>query len=333
MTQNPLVSVIVPIYNVEQYVEKCLASIQQQKYANIEVILVDDGTPDSSGEIAKSFASTDERFHYYRKENGGLSSARNYGLEHCTGAYVSFVDSDDWVEPDFILQFIQAITEDDSDMVICNMRYVFADGNVRKRTPIIPNRQCVNSDKAIEDLLEQTIFRCHAQNKFFKRELFEDKESPVRFAEGRIYEDVFTTYKLFFNANKVSYIPSFTYNYLQNRKDSILNSGFSFKQFDLLDAFDEIYAVACNHPALKSAFEVMVSTGVVSLMNMIYPVYSSLEPDDARTVKSTILDTPRRYGNIRYVQLIRRTKIYGLRYFLIIHCFELYIMFMKVARK
>lgn len=118
--ENQLISVIVPIYNVENYLRMCLDSIEHQTYSNIEVLLINDGSPDESGEICQEYVARDSRFHYFEKENGGLSDARNYGIARAKGKFLTFIDSDDWVEPTYIEDMYQAALDNDSEIVVSN---------------------------------------------------------------------------------------------------------------------------------------------------------------------------------------------------------------------
>jgi glycosyltransferase involved in cell wall biosynthesis len=220
MNPNYLISVIVPIYNVEKYIRKCIDSIVGQTYKNLEIFLVDDGSADNCGSICEKYAQKDKRIKVIHKENGGLSSARNAALDVATGDYVMFVDSDDWVEPDFCKRALEmAIREDVSivsfayNNVIINeknneiKRYGRATNNVRK----------VTSSEAIKHLIlkDDVIFN-FAWNKIYKRELFND----VRYPMGMTYEDQGTTYILLYKAKNIFVSNEILYNYVR-RVDSI----------------------------------------------------------------------------------------------------------------
>ena len=116
--ENELISVIVPIYNVENYLRMCLDSIQNQTYKNFECLLINDGSPDNSAEICREYAAKDSRFRYFEKENGGVSSARNLGIERSEGVYITFVDSDDWVEPDYLEVLYSIIVQEKADISV-----------------------------------------------------------------------------------------------------------------------------------------------------------------------------------------------------------------------
>src|SRR5690554_7662212 len=128
MSNKPIISIIVPVYRVEKYIAKCLLSIQQQTFKDFECIVVDDGSPDDSAEIGKKAVEGDERFIFVSKPNGGLASARNFGLDHAKGEYIAFVDSDDWVEPDFLELPYDAILREDADVCMLGINYVDEEG-------------------------------------------------------------------------------------------------------------------------------------------------------------------------------------------------------------
>ena len=157
---QPLVSVIVPIFNVEKYIEKCLESIRNQTYKEIEVLLINDGTKDKSGIIAEEFCKSDNRFKYYAKPNGGVSSARNYGLERASGEYIYFIDSDDWIEKNYIEELLAGFT-DDVDVVIAN--YTLVDSVIGKT--YVPFRDCTKS-KVYSDEEKEDQILCRNINSY-----------------------------------------------------------------------------------------------------------------------------------------------------------------------
>lgn len=232
------VSIVIPIYNVERYVEKCILSVLKQDYDNLEIILVNDGSTDKSGAIAREIAMKDKRIKYFEKENGGLSSARNYGLDKATGEFIAFVDSDDWIEEDYVSKNVDFVNTYDCDMVISNIRYIYEDGRIRNRVPKITNNVILDCRKAIYEEFLGNQYKFHIVNKFCKISIY--KDNCIRFPENKIYEDMFTSYKLVLKCKKVGLMSDFLYNYLQNRNGSILNTKFNSNRFDILEALDEI---------------------------------------------------------------------------------------------
>lgn len=282
MNKNYLVSIIVPIYNVEKYLNKCLESIISQKYKNLEILLINDGSTDNSEKIIKKFLKKDNRIKYFCKENGGLSSARNFGLEHCSGDYICFVDGDDWINIDYVLKNIKTIDCYNCDMVISNISYIYNDGSTKRRVPKIKRKKIINRKQAIKKLLNGKSYKFHIVNKFCKKEIYDKKN--IKFPCGKIYEDMFTSYKLFVNSSKIALIPDNLYYYLQNRPGSILNTVFKENRFDVLEAIDEII----NNKVIKTNTNKLDKQNfyVLNILSLIsYLVYVS----DAKTLKGYLM--------------------------------------------
>ncbi len=206
---DPLVSIIVPIYNVEEYLQRCLDSIINQTYKTIEIILVDDGSPDKCGEMCDEFAKQDSRIIVIHKENGGLSSARNAGLDIAKGDYVMFVDSDDYVEPQFCEIPLKLALEKNVEIVSFGYNKVFEAGHrlCRKTN----NPRIINSSEGIREIIEKKdIIFSFAVNKIYDKTLF----SHIRYPYGKIYEDQATTYLLFHEAKEIYVSDSVLYNYV-----------------------------------------------------------------------------------------------------------------------
>lgn len=207
----PKVSVIVPFYNVEKYIEKCLESLVNQTLEDIEIILVNDGSKDDSLDIAKKFIQKfPNKIIYLEKENGGLSDARNYGIPHAKGEYIAFLDSDDYIEKDMYKDMYEIAQKEKSDMVECDFYWEF------------PNKMKKSVGQLYyekKEMLEK--IRVVAWNKLIKRELLENEE--IRFPKGYRYEDVEFTYKLVPFLDKVSFLKKTYIHYIQ-REGSITNS-------------------------------------------------------------------------------------------------------------
>lgn len=229
------VSVVVPIYNVEKYLNRCLQSIINQSYKNIEIILVNDGSTDNSLQIAEEEEKNDSRIKIITQKNQGLSMARNTGIQHATGEYICFVDSDDFVHKDYVKCLIENLEENDSDISVCDYLYI----NEKDETWSKKNKgeKIFSNLEAINDLLvgnQET--EVMAWNKLYKLSLF--KENNIFFPKGKLHEDNFTTYKLYYYAKKISLIPDKLYFYLQ-RTDSIMGKKFNIKRLDVLQAVEE----------------------------------------------------------------------------------------------
>lgn len=232
-----LVSVIVPVYNVEKYLKECIESICAQTYRKLEIILVNDGSRDSSFDICQELALQDRRIRVIDKENGGLSSARNAGMAIAGGKYYSFIDSDDYIEAEMIQDLISIMKVGGADICCCN--YDFCDENskiFRKNKIAVEGTQFYQAEEAIELLLLENYFKCFAWNKLFKRELFDG----ITYPEGKIYEDIYTTYSLIKKCAKVALTGKTLYHY-RMRNDSITRSVFNKRKYDVLEPIRRIH--------------------------------------------------------------------------------------------
>lgn len=224
-----LISVIVPVYKVEQYLDKCVQSIVNQTYSNLEIILVDDGSPDHCGTMCDAWASKDNRIKVVHKKNGGLSDARNAGMDIATGVYTAFVDSDDWISTDFIQTLYDAVKQGDAQIAGCDVYTVYPDEEPRDRDGDGNLRICT-AEEAIGDILKGQGFRAVAWNKLYLSALLAEERYPV----GKHHEDEFFTYRIYGKAKKLVYVDRPMYFYLQ-RQGSIMHS-FTIKRLDALDA-------------------------------------------------------------------------------------------------
>ena len=218
MRKEPLVSVIVPVYKVQQYLVKCVKSITEQTYKNLEIILVDDGSPDDCPKMCDDFAKKDKRIKVIHKQNGGLSDARNAGTDIATGDFVMYVDSDDYLELNTIEVLYNNLVETDSDVSFSEYAFVYEDDEGKK---ITENKLMTYSKKELVHCFSKpgAVYFTVAWCKLFKREIVGD----IRFPVGKLHEDEFTTYKILFNANKVVRTNSTLYRYLQ-RSGSIMQN-------------------------------------------------------------------------------------------------------------
>ena len=236
---NDLISVIVPVYNTEKYLRICIESILNQSYKNIELLLINDGSSDSSAEICREYLHKDKRCYYFEKENGGLSDARNYGIERATGEYISFVDSDDFLM-DLALEKLHATALlGEADLVVGGFCYFDSpdfylfDRKVFGNSPIT----IVEKEFAINQMDELTDapFLCYstAWGKLYKRSLFEN----IRYPLGKYAEDQFTTWKLYLAAERIVVSNHTIYAYRKNSEGLSLN--FNLSHLDYIDALEE----------------------------------------------------------------------------------------------
>ena len=234
--RSPLVTVIVPVYKVEPYLEKCVDSVLCQTYSNLEVILVDDGSPDRCGEMCEVYAGLDSRVRVIHQENRGLSGARNTGLDVCQGEYVLFVDSDDWVEEIAVERLLQANVDNKTEAACCG--YFDENGKGSKAHPLVRTEIVYKGDRILPSAVDGQ-FGLFAWNKLWKRDLF-TKEN--RFPMGRFFEDLSTTWKFFDQCNRVVCIPDILFHY-RIRRDSISNTKNMKNLVDHWTAYKERYDV------------------------------------------------------------------------------------------
>lgn len=226
-----MITVIVPVYNVEKYLSKCIESIINQTYSDLEIILIDDGSTDRSGEICDEYQKKDNRIKVIHKKNGGLSDARNWGLNIATGKYIAFLDSDDWIDKDLYKQLYNLINKYNSDIAICNFKNAYSEDIEL----IYSDKEEVYSNvQALEKIYsEQYLQMIVAWNKLYRAEIIKDKRYPV----GKIHEDEFLTPILLERANKIVYTNSELIYYRQT-PNSIMNSKFNIKRLDYLYSVD-----------------------------------------------------------------------------------------------
>lgn len=223
---NPRISVIVPVYNVEKYLNRCMDSLLAQTYHNLQIILVDDGSQDGSGAICDEYATLDSRIRVIHKENGGLSSARNAGLKIADGEYIGYVDSDDWIEPDMYYLMIQAIKDNNAQLAACRYKQVTPDGVIDNGSPdIISLSRDELLDIYVNEHPKYVIYNS-VWSKLYSRELVED----LQFPEGKNSEDIIYTTKAFCRLDRAVYIDKGLYNYVTGRPDSIMNDSKSGKR-------------------------------------------------------------------------------------------------------
>ena len=237
---NELISVIVPVYNVEKYIERCVKSLIGQSYKNIEVLLIDDGSTDKSGDICNSLVSLDSRLRVYHKKNGGLSSARNYGIQYATGEILAFIDSDDCVYKDFFKILMEKRKLTGANIVSSNMFLFSGESEPNIINDTIPKLKVLHGNEIIQEYFapkENKPYIYHGLcMKIYDKDLF----SGLQFEEGRLHEDLFITYKLLKKTNTFCYVDIPIYFYNQGNANSICKN-FRKKNFiDEYDAFEQM---------------------------------------------------------------------------------------------
>lgn len=246
VSKEPLVSVIVPVYNVEKYLSCCLDSIILQTYKNLEIIVVDDGSTDDSGDICDEYAKKDKRIEVIHKKNGGLSDARNAGLNVAKGEYITLIDSDDWVDNDYVEQQVVAIMESGADIIITSHKVHYPKKIIDYATS---ERAVYGPEEVLERILYSQGIDLSAWAKLYRAELF----YGVKYPKGRLYEDAATTYKLIDRCKKIAINSVSTYNYRMNDK-SISRCEFNPKKMDLIVSTREMTDyVRTKYPHLAKA--------------------------------------------------------------------------------
>ena len=248
MEQSPCVSVIVPVYKVAAYLPRCVDSILAQTWRNLEIILVDDGSPDECGSICDVYAEKDPRIRVIHKENGGLSSARNAGLDTASGEYIGFVDSDDWIEPEMYARMLALMEKYDAKMV-CAGRYD-VDGRTGERSVgLCPEREeCVSGETMAGRIFLWDHCDSSAWDKLYRRELFRQTRYPV----GQVCEDMPVTYRLALSAERIALCDRPFYNYFHRPGSITTTRGISDKTFHESRNTEIIYPyIRKNYPSLE----------------------------------------------------------------------------------
>lgn len=230
---NIQLSIIIPVYNVEKYLRKCLDSVLDQDLSNYEVIIVNDGSTDGSESIINEYTDKyGERIKAYKKENGGLSSARNYGVPYAQGEYICFLDSDDYVEKNHYRKMYDLAKNDNADLVVSDFEYVWENKNQ-------PNLY-KNGIEYVNESLNKCMFLSplFSWNKMYRKKLFSDL--GCKYPEGLWYEDIPVTLLYASNSKKISHLKEKGFNYLQ-RSTSIMGSSYSPKMKDIFIEFENIY--------------------------------------------------------------------------------------------
>lgn len=316
---NKIVSVIVPVYKVEQYIHRAVDSILKQTYKHLDIILVDDGSPDRCGMICDEYAMTDSRVRVIHKNNGGLSSARNSGLEIAVGEYVIFVDSDDFIHPHMVERLLSVAKKENCDIVQC--RFFRFDSNIPKEL-LYDKEQLISRYDAL-DRIDDAVYMA-AWNKIYKKELFAD----IRFPERKIHEDVGCTYKLFFASERIAVISDELYGYYVN-PDSITTSRIKLNKLDLIDVYEEqmefFNEKGLRHYSNRSANNLAACFGtLLSYKSERYESYDeflSAIQNKFSVLRKRLLKTALRadlylsvlfsFGNVRFMKICHKIKTRG----------------------
>ena len=292
---KPLISVIVPVYNVKKYVEKCLDSILRQKYKNLDIVVVDDGSDDGSSEICDNLEKKDKRVRVFHKKNGGLSDARNFGLRKAKGDIVAFVDSDDFVNENFVGAMLESMEKNNADVVVCGYN------------DIVPNEENMSGGEAAVKLLtHHENVDTVTWNKMYKKSLFLGNE--IWFPVGKKHEDTLTTYKLLARAKRVSYINRPLYYYI-DRKGSIMSTEkiegrLAMRELAAKEAVDYFR----NHNDLRQAAEISLLLAKYAYLD--FAIAGKINENDGRKARRWIAENTNKYKGNKY--LSKKLKLYNI---------------------
>ncbi|APF24142.1 glycosyltransferase family 2 protein [Clostridium butyricum] len=261
MINGELISVVIPVYNVEKYLPKCIESIINQTYTNLQIILVDDGSTDNSGSICDEYKKKDTRIMVIHKKNGGLSDARNVGIKYSKGKYIGFVDSDDYINKKMYEIMMENMVNNKANISIVNRYYVFEDGQEFLRYSINESIKVMSNLEAIEEMNNFSTFDMAAWDKLYEKELFNDIEFPV----GKLSEDFYIMYLLFEKCKRIVYDSSPLYYYYQRNNSISRNKKINF---DFVRAAKEQMTYIENrYPKLKPCMRVAYISANLTVYN------------------------------------------------------------------
>ena len=280
MENKGLVSVIIPVYNVEKYLRECIDSVLKQTYENVEVILVDDGSTDTSKKICREYEKKDSRITVVCQENAGASAARNKGLEFASGKYIYFLDSDDWLECTAFEQLFNYINQENAEVVFFNALSIDKDtGKVSDKH--YNHKETYITEEGYKVLKKRVLnkeFRVTPWSMFFRKAFLD--EHNIRFIEGVMYEDMMFAYQVFSEADKVAHLSESLY-YRRYRENSVMTSKVRKKNFDsAVKVYDEIYQYSKNQIE-----EVKCSEHIARCAYNVINVYEKLNKEERAICK------------------------------------------------
>ena len=273
-----MISVIVPVYNVEPYLRKCLDSVINQTFRDLEILIVDDGSTDGSGRICDEYAAKDSRIRVFHTDNHGLSAARNYALDRLHGDYIAFIDSDDWFEETALQTFLTTAQETGADIVACQFYQEYVDKTVEPSgfsTEFVEEGSDILASMILDHKLTEDVW-----NKFYKAGLF----NSIRYPEGMIFEDKATTYKLLQRAKKLVYIPAPLIHY-RNRKGSLSNDHSMKSLTDYWTVYRERFDTLS--PISEQYYKTALSEAVSAISRM-WRWYAGCTKEEQRRAENTL---------------------------------------------
>ncbi|MGN0500557.1 MAG: glycosyltransferase family 2 protein [Ruminococcus sp.] len=294
-----LISVVVPVYKVEEYLNRCVDSILHQTFTDFEIILVDDGSPDNCGKICDEYAKKDNRITVIHKSNGGLSDARNAGIEwafqNSNSEWITFIDSDDWVHKDYLKLLYKAVKDNNVDVSVC--RYVETTGEDDLK--IQDDESFVKLWNPEDFFVQENVNAIVAWGKLYRKNLWKD----IRYPYGRIHEDEFTTYKLLFQNDKIAVVDKVMYYYYTN-PNGIMGKKWNPKRLDVIDAF-ESRSTFFKENGYNKAYEVNIN-----ILTMLYHgAFTRLSQSDDIENKNKYIKIIRKRFNKQYKMFKKDTLV------------------------
>ncbi len=317
-----LLSVIVPVYNVEGYLDRCVQSIIDQTYTEMEIILVNDGSTDRSGGLCEKWKQKDERITVICKKNGGLSSARNSGIDVAKGGLLTFVDSDDFIGPDMYGTMIEALIRTKKDVACCG-RIIDIWGKYEKKEFISEEEKIYDKEEAIREVLLLDKIDVSVCDKIFRRDLFEN----IRFPEGRISEDAAIIFGLFDRSNGVVHVGKAFYHYVY-RKDSISKISYDHKKYDMYtNCINTEIFIRDSHPCLSKECKIYCCRMTLDLLQDMYREKNSIKRYRSDHIKYRKTFQKGLIFLLSSTDLKWKVKVKGVIMF--VHCFGLFLFLKK----
>lgn len=313
-TTDVLISVVVPIYNVEKYLERCVNSIINQTYKNLDIILVDDGSQDNSGKICNKYKEKYSNIHVIHQKNQGLSVARNNGLAIAKGDYITFIDSDDWIKEDMIESLFNAIQKYKADIASVGFCDVYDNGQIIKHAKYT-KIEVLTKEKALECFLFNDYLTVCVCGKLYKTDIWNGIQCPP----GKLFEDQYTTYKLLDKSNKVVFVSN-SYYYYYKRSGSIGHSQFDSQTYDLYYGIQEEYNFISNkYPRLECTLAVAKITWEIVFINMMLRASNSENKQLIFDIRKFARKRIKDVYKCKFIGIVRKIQIS-----LFTFCFPLY---------
>ena len=296
----PLISIIVPVFNAENWLERCFLSLQKQTYTNIEILIIDDGSTDGSAKICKDFCEKDSRFKYFYQENKGVSSARNKGLEVANGEYFAFCDGDDWVELDTYESLYRLLEKNDADISICS--FIYDDQSMQKNDFVDGTKVfSFSANQAISEIFKDEKFAGHLCNKLFKKSVIKD----LRFDTSvTIFEDMLLVWDAIFASKKVVFQELYKYHYFIHGSSAMRT--FKKTSWSALTACEKLYLKTEKNCGENLVFA--KKFGLIGSMVVAHMLYlgNALSKDNYKRVKQEIY---KYYDKKAYTLLSKKDKL------------------------